>query len=72
MMVLGSREQLCIHDKVSLIRGRAQNNACHFVCRKKAEHRCQHFSRVSGKLTYYLLMLISNNFAKCEEIHFMW
>ncbi|KAI4331239.1 hypothetical protein MLD38_029443 [Melastoma candidum] len=50
MMVLGSREQLCIHDKVSLIRGRAQNNACQFVCRKKAKHRCQHFTRVTDYL----------------------
>ncbi|CAO2190879.1 unnamed protein product [Urochloa humidicola] len=39
MAVLGSREQMCIHSEVSKLRGRAQNNACHFLCKKR---RCQH------------------------------
>ncbi|XP_010062453.2 regulator of telomere elongation helicase 1 homolog [Eucalyptus grandis] len=47
MMVLGSREQLCIHDEVSLLRGRAQNNACHYACRKGAKSRCKHYSLVA-------------------------
>lgn len=53
MMVLGSREQLCIHDEVSLLRGRAQNNACHYACRKGAKSRCKHYSLVAGVLTIY-------------------
>ncbi|XP_039117490.1 regulator of telomere elongation helicase 1 homolog isoform X1 [Dioscorea cayenensis subsp. rotundata] len=44
MAVLGSREQMCIHDEVHLLRGRAQNNACHYLCKKR---RCQHHNRVS-------------------------
>lgn len=53
MVVLGSREQLCIHDEVSLLNGRTQTNACHFLCRRrkseKSEKRhCSHFSRVAG------------------------
>ncbi|XP_054783819.1 regulator of telomere elongation helicase 1 homolog isoform X2 [Prosopis cineraria] len=45
MVVLGSREQLCIHDQVSLLRGRTQTNACHLLCRrrgKNGKHRCNH------------------------------
>ncbi|XP_015867293.3 regulator of telomere elongation helicase 1 homolog isoform X1 [Ziziphus jujuba] len=58
-VVLGSREQMCIHDEVSLLSGRAQTNACRFICRKREKtkkdennenHRCRHFSRVSGYL----------------------
>ncbi|WCJ40717.1 hypothetical protein M5689_021626 [Euphorbia peplus] len=47
MTILGSREQLCIHDEVSLLRGKAQTNACHFVCRKRAKRQCTHYSLVS-------------------------
>lgn len=45
MSVLGSREQMCIHDQVRLFRGRAQTTACQYVCKKR---RCNHYSRVSG------------------------
>lgn len=56
MVVLGSREQLCIHDEVSLLNGRTQTNACHFLCRrpkrekseKSEKPRCTHYSRVAG------------------------
>ncbi|KAL6615001.1 hypothetical protein ACP70R_037271 [Stipagrostis hirtigluma subsp. patula] len=44
MAVLGSREQMCIHDEVSKLRGRAQNNACHFLCKKR---RCRHNNLVA-------------------------
>ncbi|KAK4765396.1 hypothetical protein SAY86_026486 [Trapa natans] len=47
MVVLGSREQLCIHEEVSSLRGRAQNNACHYLCRKGAKRRCKHYISVS-------------------------
>ncbi|KAJ9179137.1 hypothetical protein P3X46_010956 [Hevea brasiliensis] len=46
MVILGSREQLCIHDEVSLLRGKAQTNACHFVCRKREKSQCTHYARV--------------------------
>ncbi|OAY36775.1 regulator of telomere elongation helicase 1 homolog isoform X10 [Manihot esculenta] len=46
MVILGSREQLCIHDEISLIRGKAQTNACHFVCRKRGKSQCTHYARV--------------------------
>ncbi|GAV72683.1 DEAD_2 domain-containing protein/Helicase_C_2 domain-containing protein [Cephalotus follicularis] len=48
MVILGSREQLCIHDNVSLLRGRAQTNACQSHCRKRdKKHQCVHFPLVS-------------------------
>ncbi|KAJ6308891.1 hypothetical protein OIU76_018477, partial [Salix suchowensis] len=47
MVILGSREQLCIHEEVSLLRGKVQNNACHHVCRKRAKGQCSHYSRVA-------------------------
>ncbi|KAK6148863.1 hypothetical protein DH2020_016388 [Rehmannia glutinosa] len=43
MVVLGSREQLCIHDQVSLLRGKAQTNACHALCKKRTKRYCAHF-----------------------------
>lgn len=48
MVVLGSREQLCIHEEVSLLRGRTQTNACHLLCKKRTKRYCAHFSRVAG------------------------
>ncbi|KAI9107767.1 hypothetical protein K1719_021188 [Acacia pycnantha] len=45
MVVLGSREQLCIHDQVSLLRGKTQTNACQLLCRrsgKNGKRRCNH------------------------------
>ncbi|CAA2964075.1 regulator of telomere elongation helicase 1 isoform X1 [Olea europaea subsp. europaea] len=47
MVVLGSREQLCIHEEVSLLRGKAQTNACHSLCKKRTKRYCAHFSRVT-------------------------
>ncbi|KAK8630059.1 hypothetical protein V6N13_078870 [Hibiscus sabdariffa] len=47
MVVLGSREQFCIHEEVSLLRGKAQTNACRSLCRKDRKRRCTHFPRVA-------------------------
>ncbi|KAE8724272.1 pentatricopeptide repeat-containing protein [Hibiscus syriacus] len=47
MVVLGSREQLCIHEEVSLLRGKAQTNACRSLCRKDWKRRCTHFPHVA-------------------------
>ncbi|XP_057465193.1 regulator of telomere elongation helicase 1 homolog isoform X5 [Actinidia eriantha] len=47
MVVLGSREQLCIHEEVSLLHGRTQTNACHSLCRKRKKRYCRHFPRVT-------------------------
>lgn len=56
MAILGSREQMCIHDEVRSVRGRAQNNACHYVCRKRL---CRHHSLVSGLcFPIFLIMLL--------------
>ncbi|KAL8043163.1 hypothetical protein ABFX02_09G100200 [Erythranthe guttata] len=46
-VVLGSREQLCINDQVRSLRGKAQTNACHALCRKRSKRYCSHFSRVT-------------------------
>ncbi|GAU11015.1 hypothetical protein TSUD_113080, partial [Trifolium subterraneum] len=48
MIVLGSREQLCIHDKVKLLRGKTQTSACRSACRRtaKSKLRCGHFNKV--------------------------
>ncbi|XP_050380801.1 regulator of telomere elongation helicase 1 homolog [Argentina anserina] len=50
MVVLGSREQLCIHEDVSLLHGKAQTNACHFLCRKRTKRYCKHYSRTTDYL----------------------
>uniref|UniRef100_A0A7N0VD81 Regulator of telomere elongation helicase 1 homolog n=1 Tax=Kalanchoe fedtschenkoi TaxID=63787 RepID=A0A7N0VD81_KALFE len=50
MVVLGSREQLCIHEEVSQLRGKAQTNACHFVRKKRKKNRCAHYPRVTDYL----------------------
>ncbi|KAJ0755472.1 putative DNA helicase [Helianthus annuus] len=47
MVVLGSREQLCIHPDVSLLHGKTQTNACHFLCQKRTKRYCTHYPRVS-------------------------
>ncbi|KAL3343670.1 hypothetical protein AABB24_027276 [Solanum stoloniferum] len=47
MVVLGSREQLCIHEEVSQLRGKTQTNACHALCKKRQKRYCAHFSRVA-------------------------
>lgn len=57
MVILGSREQLCIHEKVSLLHGKAQSNACVMLRRnrdqkenqgKHEKPRCAHYYRVAG------------------------
>ncbi|CAL1377958.1 unnamed protein product [Linum trigynum] len=48
MVILGSREQLCIHEEVRTLRGKAQSNACRFLCRKSAKRQCAHFSQTSA------------------------
>ncbi|KAL3528782.1 hypothetical protein ACH5RR_008104 [Cinchona calisaya] len=50
MVVLGSREQLCIHEEVRLLHGKVQTNACHALCKKRTKRYCSHFSRVSDFL----------------------
>jgi len=50
MVIFGSREQLCVHEEVSLLRGKVQNNTCHLICRKREKYQCSHYSRVEGKL----------------------
>ncbi|KAH0688396.1 hypothetical protein KY290_020033 [Solanum tuberosum] len=47
MVVLGSREQLCIHEEMSQLRGKTQTNACHALCKKHKKRYCAHFSRVA-------------------------
>ncbi|KAF3320976.1 regulator of telomere elongation helicase 1 [Carex littledalei] len=44
MAILGSREQMCIHDDVRLLRGKAQNHACQYMCKKR---KCRHHPPVS-------------------------
>lgn len=44
MSILGSREQMCIHDEVRLMRGRTQNNACRYLCKKRL---CRSHTKVS-------------------------
>lgn len=54
MAILGSREQMCIHDDVRLLRGKAQNHACQYMCKKR---KCRHHPPVSGtssKYTHFL------------------
>ncbi|KAI4329268.1 hypothetical protein L6164_021552 [Bauhinia variegata] len=50
MIVLGSREQLCIHDRVSLLQGRTQNNVCRILCRRRGKDHCNHNQKVPGYL----------------------
>ncbi|GMH22211.1 hypothetical protein Nepgr_024054 [Nepenthes gracilis] len=44
MVVLGSREQLCIHDQVRLLHGKAQTNACHYLRSKRTARNCNHYT----------------------------
>ncbi|KAL8130026.1 hypothetical protein V2J09_019181, partial [Rumex salicifolius] len=46
MVVLGSREQLCIHDDVRQLRGKAQTNACQHLRKRQRKHHCKHYSLV--------------------------
>lgn len=47
MVVLGSREQMCIRSDVKLLRGRIQNQACRALCKSRS---CHHQNRVSEYL----------------------
>ncbi|KAG6543819.1 hypothetical protein Mapa_014659 [Marchantia paleacea] len=44
MIILGSREQMCIHKDVQLMRGRAQTQACRAICKERS---CNHQNRVA-------------------------
>lgn len=48
MIVLGSREQLCIHEDVRLLRGKVQTNACVALRKKQKKRYCAHSSHVAG------------------------
>jgi regulator of telomere elongation helicase 1 len=45
MVVLGSREQMCIHSDVQSMRGRVQNHACRSLTKGR---NCHHYNRVAG------------------------
>ncbi|CAN1168268.1 Regulator of telomere elongation helicase 1 homolog [Linum perenne] len=47
MVILGSREQLCIHEEVSKLRGKAQTNACRHISRNRGKRQCAHFCQAS-------------------------
>ncbi|CAK9185657.1 unnamed protein product [Ilex paraguariensis] len=47
MVVLGSREQLCIHEEVSQLHGKTQTNACHTLRKKSKKRYCAHYPRVT-------------------------
>ncbi|KAI5660588.1 hypothetical protein M9H77_29381 [Catharanthus roseus] len=47
MIVLGSREQLCIHEDVRLLRGKVQTNACVALRKKRKKRYCAHSSHVA-------------------------
>ncbi|KAL5698490.1 DNA helicase [Ranunculus cassubicifolius] len=47
MVVIGSREQLCINDDVQVLHGRAQTNFCQFLRKKR---KCKHFSKLTDFL----------------------
>ncbi|CAN1836442.1 Regulator of telomere elongation helicase 1 homolog [Linum perenne] len=38
-----SREQLCIHEEVSKLHGKAQTNACRHISRNRGKRQCAHF-----------------------------
>ncbi|KAH8937953.1 hypothetical protein BDL97_16G056800 [Sphagnum fallax] len=44
MVVLGSREQMCIHSDVQSMRGRVQNHACRSLTKGR---NCHHYNRVA-------------------------
>ncbi|XP_073396887.1 regulator of telomere elongation helicase 1 homolog isoform X3 [Physcomitrium patens] len=44
MVVLGSREQMCIHREVQNLRGRAQNHACRSLTKGR---NCKHYNGVA-------------------------
>jgi hypothetical protein len=66
MAVLGSREQMCIHEEVSKLRGKAQNNGCQFLCKKR---RCRHNNIVTGKCDCILLLYMALKLALRTKIN---
>ncbi|KAL0866039.1 hypothetical protein Bca101_045157 [Brassica carinata] len=52
MLVLGSREQLCVNEEVNSLRGKALTNACQFLCKKRGKRQCNHFNRVPDYLKH--------------------
>ncbi|CAH2068017.1 unnamed protein product, partial [Thlaspi arvense] len=52
MLVLGSREQLCVNEQVNSLRGKALTNACQYLCKKRGKRQCDHFNRVPGTFPY--------------------
>uniref|UniRef100_B9GX03 Helicase ATP-binding domain-containing protein n=1 Tax=Populus trichocarpa TaxID=3694 RepID=B9GX03_POPTR len=47
--------QLCVHEEVSLLRGKVQNNTCHLNCRKREKYQCSHYSRAEVKPNPHLV-----------------
>ena len=70
MVVLGSREQLCIHEEVSLLHGRTQTNACHSLCRKRKKRYCRHFPRVAGNILQSFTRLLLSIVSLALDHHF--
>ena len=65
MVVLGSREQMCINSDIKQLRGRAQNQACRALCKSRS---CHHQNRVAGTrhdLTIALLYMYVSNLRNC-------
>ncbi|ESQ26992.1 hypothetical protein EUTSA_v10018072mg [Eutrema salsugineum] len=52
MLVLGSREQLCVNEEVNSLRGKALTNACQYLCKKRGKRQCNHFNRVPDYLKH--------------------
>ncbi|KAJ0256732.1 Regulator of telomere elongation helicase 1 [Hirschfeldia incana] len=52
MLVLGSREQLCVNEEVNSLRGKALSNACQYLCKKRGKLQCNHFNRVPEYLKH--------------------
>ncbi|CAN8233359.1 unnamed protein product [Cochlearia groenlandica] len=50
MVVLGSREQLCVNEEVNSLRGKSLTNACQYLCKKRGKRQCNHFNRVPDYL----------------------
>ncbi|KFK42398.1 hypothetical protein AALP_AA2G251000 [Arabis alpina] len=44
MMMLGSREQLCVNEEVKSLRGKALTNACQYLCKKRGKRQCNNFN----------------------------
>ncbi|AAD55463.1 Hypothetical protein [Arabidopsis thaliana] len=52
MVVLGSREQLCVNEEVNSLRGKALTNACQYLCKKRGKRQCNHFNRLPDYLKH--------------------